>query len=400
MNSVLKFSRMNCALFFVFVLSASCSKKMLTQTVDSVSSTTQQTWAGAQVSHVAPSFEMLSPLPANSCSILIPESLRKDEELRVTIISQGVSEVNVSVNNGDFINIGTTNGTLSWAGNSFPPYQYLLKFRGVKADKTMIDCDPAVKTVTIRDEILVPPTTPPTNPPSNQTPISSIDKQNFKSLHQFNLRIAKKPAEGSYDYEFFSYVGYKNQYDPADQVAGCALGVLKNNICAFPWNEASTVAMNFTENMIGYNVPKSFRFYVSSGRTDLRMSGYAPQRTAFAFALRLGQPPTRTQPISATEYVSLQQSERIDTSYARLAKGEEIVVVHDGGGTVRFLSGQALGSGGWVFVKQLDLADSVSMLGLSFGQNLYDVQLGVVTDKNDFLSQYLNLKWGSDGDPL
>ena len=126
MNSVLKFSKINSTLFVVFVLSASCSKKMLIQTVDAVSSTSQQTWSGAQVTHVTPSFEMLSTMPASSCSILIPDSLRKDEELRVTIISQGVSEVNVSVNNGDFINIGTTNGTLSWAGNSFPPYQYLL----------------------------------------------------------------------------------------------------------------------------------------------------------------------------------------------------------------------------------------------------------------------------------
>lgn len=373
---------------------------MLTQASDVEAFSSPQTWAGAQVTHVAPSFEMLSTIPQSSCSILIAESLRKDEELRVTVISQGISAVNASANNGNFIDIGTTNGILTWPGNTFPPYAYLLKFRGIKADGAIVDCDPAVKTVTIRDEVYTPPVSSPTNPPVNQTPISSGDKKNFISLHQYNLRIAKSPAAGTYDYEFYNYIGYKNQYNPADQIAGCALGVLKNNICAFPWNSDSSVALNFTENMIGYNVPKSFRFYASSGLNDVRMSGYAPQRTAFAFALRRDQPPTRTQPVSATEYVSFQQNERIDTSYDRLAKGEEIIVVHDGGGTVRFLSGQSVGVGGWIFVKQLDLADSVSMLGMNFGQNLYDIQLGLVADKNDFMSQYLNMQWGADGDPL
>lgn len=240
---------------------------------------------------------------------------------------------------------------------------------------------------------------PTPNPTPTPTPNSSASEDpQFTSLHQFDLRVAMKPAEGSYDYQYNLLKSFKNQYNPNDSVAGCNSGALKNNLCAFPWTESSTVALNFTENLIGYNVPKNFRFFVTDGMTDVRMAGYAPQRSAFVFVIRKGQAPQRTQAVTATEYYSIQQSENIDTSYQRLAAGQEIMVAHDGGGTVRFLSGKISSTGSWIYIRQLNLAETPS--GMQSGDRLYDLQLSVVTDKNSFLNHYQRLQWNSVGDPL
>lgn len=241
----------------------------------------------------------------------------------------------------------------------------------------------------------VPNPTPAPTPTPNSS--ASEDSQ-FTSLHQFDLRVAMKPPEGSYDYQYSLLKSFKNQYNPNESVAGCNSGAVKNNLCAFPWTDSMTVALNFTDNLINYNVPKNFRFYVTDGMTDVRMAGYAPQRSAFVFVIRKGQAPQRTQSVTAAEYYSIQQSENIDTSYQRLAAGQEIMVAHDGGGTVRFLSGKVSSTGGWIYIRQLNLAETPS--GMQSSDRLYDLQLSVVTDKNSFLNHYQRLQWNSVGDPL
>ena len=233
---------------------------------------------------------------------------------------------------------------------------------------------------------------------SNYTPTITPElKAAYRSLHQFNLRVARPPAPGSFEYTFSNLVGFQSQYNPNDAVAGCAIGAIANTQCAFPWTEAGTVALNFTEALIGYNVPGSMRFFVTSGASDIRMTGYAAQKTAFVFAMRMGRAPARTASVSAAEYASIQMSEKVDTSFSRLASGQEILVTHDGGGTLRFLSGRANTSGGWIFIKQIPVASAPN--GLVPSPTLYDIQLAVVSDKSAFLSHYKNLKWDSSGDP-
>lgn len=227
--------------------------------------------------------------------------------------------------------------------------------------------------------------------------ISATDKAQFISLHQYSIKVSKAPAAGSYDYSTESFQGFKNQYSPSHAVTGCWIGILKNSVCAFPWSDAATVAMNYTESLIGYNVPKNFRFFVTSGSANVMMAGYAPQKSAFVFALRMGQSPSRTSAVGAAEYSNIQRNEHVDTSYARLAAGEEILVAHDGGGTVRFLSGKATTNGGWVFVRQLTVSGAVG--DMQAGQNLYDLQLGVVADRASFLNHYNSINWDSSGDP-
>lgn len=236
-----------------------------------------------------------------------------------------------------------------------------------------------------------------TTPPSSSPTITPELKAAFRSLHQYSVRVATPPAPGTFDYGAVNLVGFKSQYDPNESIAGCATGALANTSCAFPWTGSGTVGLSFTEALINYNVPSAFRFFVTSGSTDVRMTGYSAQRTAIVFAVRMGRAPTRTAAVTAAEYSSIQANEKIDTSFARLSNGEEILVAHDGGGTVRFLSGRTNTSGGWIFIRQLPIASVPT--GYTVAPTLYDIQLAVVADKSAFINHYRSLTFDSSGDP-
>ncbi len=236
-----------------------------------------------------------------------------------------------------------------------------------------------------------------TTPPSSSPTITPELKAAFRSLHQYPVRIATPPPPGTFDYGAVNLVGFKSQYDPNENVAGCASGALANTSCAFPWTTSGSVGLSFTESLINYNVPSAFRFFVTSGSTDVRMTGYAAQRTAIVFAIRMGRAPSRTAAVTAAEYSSIQSSERVDTSFARLSNGEEILVAHDGGGTVRFLSGRTNTNGGWIFIRQLPIASVPA--GYTVAPTLYDIQLAVVSDKAAFINHYKSLTFDSSGDP-
>ncbi len=391
------------ALVLGMLTSAACTQGFQLESSSNATSAISP-WDKGQVSPL----ETILTSQTSGCSIGITDGMNRDEELRVQIYSQGLVQVQVSVGNSDFIDLGTVRGTLTWAGNSFPAGTYFLQFRGVLADGSVTPCDPASRTVTIYENVTTPVTNPvtptpetptptpePVSPPVTQ-PVTPPISTGFTSLHQYSLRIARKPAEGSYDYEFYNYVGFKNQYNPDDAMTGCSIGTLTGS-CAFPWAEATTVGLSFTDRMIGYNVPKAFRFFVTAGTTDVRMAGYAQQRTAFVYAIRMGQAPSRTAAVSAAEYSAIQANEHIDSSYSRLANGEEILVAHDGGGTVRFLSGKAISNGGWIYVRQLAISEGIS--GMQVGDTLYDIQLAIVANKADFIQHYRRLQFNAYGDP-
>ena len=423
MDQHCKTAKIVSALLTTLLLGTGCSKgftslELGTEGNNSQSSSSSSIWGQGQYTPLSAANNAMKPTNA-SCYIYVADGLNRDEELRVRIYSTDMWQVQVAVGDSDFFDLGATNGTLTWAGNSFPAGAYLLRFRGVTPEGHAIACTPGAKVVTIYDNPSTPvpvptpvPTPAPTpvppvvvNPPSQPsqptpptTPtVPSEDKRNYKSLHSYPIRVAKKPAEGSYNYEFYSYTGFKNQYNPNDSMTGCLLGIIPAGQCAFPWTEPSTISMSFTEAMIGYNVPRNLRFFVTAGSSDVRMAGYAAQRQAFAFVIKMGSAPTRTRAITAAEYSAAQVNERIDTSYARLAAGEEMIVVHDGGGTLRFLSGKTVTNGGWVYIRQLDIGENIS--GMTPAANLYDIQLAVVADKASFIQHYQRMNFDASGDP-
>ena len=206
---------------------------------------------------------------------------------------------------------------------------------------------------------------------------------NFVSLHQSPLRIALPPAAGTYDYSFDSKIGFQQQYAPTG-VTGCAIGFSSSG-CAFPGG-GSLALPEFTNYQLQY---KEFKIYIPAGTRSFLFSGYAPQRTESAFALRYGSAPVREAALSAAEYASTQASEHIDTTFSRLVNepGADHLVVHDGGGTVRFVGGQldaskgSTSQGNWLYVRQVS------------GSPLYDVQGAIDVDMDKYAAGYAAITW-------
>jgi len=215
---------------------------------------------------------------------------------------------------------------------------------------------------------------------------------NFQSLHQSALKVATPPAEGTYEYPMIQLRGFRDQYNPAG-ITGCAIGFPGAKGCAFPGG-GSLALPEFT----GYQLQsREFRFYVPAGTKSVMFAGYAPQRELAAFAMRFGQAPIRTTSLSNEEYSATQAAERIDTSFATLVNSQaDMVVVHDGGGTVRFLGGQldrngsSIAQGGWLYVRQL------------MGSELYDIQVAMDVDMLEYATGYAQIQWdnGQYPDPV
>jgi hypothetical protein len=212
---------------------------------------------------------------------------------------------------------------------------------------------------------------------------------NFVSLHQSALKIALPPAAGTYNYTFDSKIGFKQQYAP-EGVTGCAIGYATGG-CAFPGG-GSLALPEFTNYQLQY---KEFKVFIPAGTRSFMFSGYAPQRTEAAFALRYGAAPVREAALSAAEYANVQATEHIDTTFARLVNepGADHLVVHDGGGTVRFVGGQldankgSTSQGNWLYIRQIN------------GSPLYDVQGAIDVDMAQYAAGYAAITWTSSTYP-
>ena len=376
---------------FALLASFGCGKAATPgSSTDDVKDSGASPWSAAVQSSYEGNAALLATMSNNSCVVESPDSLYRHEALRVVVTSKGIKEVQVSADKAPWSDLGAVNGVLTWAGNSFVPSTYNIRFRGIKtSDGLPVDCSPAEKTIVLH----------PSSQSNSAVVLSEEVKKTYTSWHQSALRIATPPAAGSYTYQFIYPTGFKNQFDPNNSVTSCAMGYVKNSDCAFPGGLSDgSLTMSFSENYNLYQVPENIRFFVPSGTKEVRLVGYAQQKTAFAFVMRMGQPPTRSAPVGAAEYSQIQVSEKVDTSFQRLVNGEEILVVHDGGGTLRMLSGRiSATSGGWVFVRQLEISQPVS--GLTTGETLYQLQGGMDVEKTAFTSQYNQIKWDTNGDP-
>ncbi len=212
---------------------------------------------------------------------------------------------------------------------------------------------------------------------------------NFVSIHQSVLRIALPPAAGTFNYTFDTKIGFKQQYAP-DGASGCAIGYATGS-CAFRGG-GSLGLPEFTGYQLQY---KEFKIYIPAGTRSFLFSGYAPQRSQSAFVLRYGSAPVREAALSSTEYRNAQSNERIDTSFARLVseRSSDHLVVHDGGGTLRFVGGQldanrgSTGEGNWLYVRQLS------------GSPLYDIQGGLDVDMAKYAAGYAKIAWTTSAYP-
>ncbi len=205
---------------------------------------------------------------------------------------------------------------------------------------------------------------------------------NFVSMHQSAYKIALPPAAGSFNYTFETKVGFKEQYAPTG-VTGCAIGFGTGG-CAFPGGGSLSLP-EFT----GFQMQnQEFKIFIPAGTRSFLFSGYAPQGSQSAFVLRYGKEPTRVAALSGAEYQAAQTSERIDTAFTRLVNQDvDHFVVHDGGGTLRFVGGQldanrgSTGQGKWLYVRQLS------------GSALYDYQGAIDVDMPKYAAGYAAISW-------
>ncbi|MBB6559672.1 hypothetical protein HNP48_002339 [Acidovorax soli] len=211
---------------------------------------------------------------------------------------------------------------------------------------------------------------------------------NFVSMHQSAHKIALPPAPGTFNYTFDTKVGFKAQYAPTG-VTGCAIGFGTGG-CAFP-GAGSLSLPEFT----GFQMQnQEFKIFIPAGTRSFLFSGYAPQGTQSAFVLRYGKEPTRVAALSGAEYQNAQTSERIDTSFSRLIKEDvDHFVVHDGGGTLRFVGGQldanrsSTDQGKWLYVRQLS------------GAALFDYQGAIDVDMPKYAAGYNAITWTTSAFP-
>ena len=211
---------------------------------------------------------------------------------------------------------------------------------------------------------------------------------NFVSMHQSAHRIALALPAGGSSYTFDTKVGFKEQYAPTG-VTGCAIGFGTGG-CAFPGGGSLSLP-EFT----GFQMQnKEFKIFIPAGTRSFLFSGYAAQGTQSAFVLRYGKEPTRVAALSGSEYQAAQTGERIDSAFTRLVNEDvDHFVVHDGGGTLRFVGGQldanrsSTDQGKWLYVRQLS------------GAALYDYQGALDVDMPKYAAGYAKISWTTSAFP-
>lgn len=230
------------------------------------------------------------------------------------------------------------------------------------------------------------PVVGPSPSPTATGPGPANSSSRFISLHQTAIKIATPPPAGSYEYGAEVHTGFKQQYAPTG-ISGCAIGFSVGG-CAFPGGGSLSLP-EFTNYKLN---AAEFKIYIPAGAKSLMLSGYAPQSSRSAFVLRFGAEPVRASALSDSEYAAAQSSERIDQSFANLVNNhQELFVVHDGGGTLRFVAGGIDGSrtplsrGGWLYIRQLN------------GSPLYDIQGGIDVDMNKYAAAFQSIVWLSSG---
>lgn len=91
------------------------------------------------------------------CQIGAPNQIASNQELRAEVSSRGLARVQVSADGGPFGDFTTINGVQSWVPNSFSPGSYNIRYRGVKADGQIVNCEPSSQTIRVTEPVSNPP---------------------------------------------------------------------------------------------------------------------------------------------------------------------------------------------------------------------------------------------------
>lgn len=360
------------------------------KSLDVQSGTSAGNWTQGQVID-STSDAASSVYQGDYCTITAPDQFRRDEELRASAASQNIVRLQVSVNDGEFGDLPTMNGTMSWAGNSFEAAAYHLRFRGLKADGSALDCSPSSKVVTVTPASQVPtiptaPSTPtiPTSPTPGGSSSANIDG-NYIPLTGYS-------ANGSATDNGFK--NFKTIYHP-DNIKNRMVYKLAPGVeCHVIHTDHNATTLRMAP------ASQKYRIFLPPGTMsfDITTYTYGDTTTRQAMAVRMDAAPVS----SYEETLSQPIFPEGDRVLERLVNGEEFrSYVGEGGNLLpRFGGGTNYNGatpyvyrsprGGWLYMNQLKLIGDVAMR----------IETRTCVDPEIYRAWYNSAQWDSDGNPL
>lgn len=219
-------------------------------------------------------------------------------------------------------------------------------------------------------------------PSPNPNPVGSYPQ--FTSVHNASLNPVK---------------GFKNQCHPntsSSQTFTCG-GMAKDTDSGNQWIYQQ----------------KEFKIYIPKGTLVGGMKLFLPQKVRTAVVVSADKPPLRTTPLSLDEYRfdsttgwiagTISESEAYRNNeddsgvgFEKLLRGQELVLVHPGGGVMQVtptIRRQSVGSvpleqGHWIYIRVITQEDS-----------LYNPQYVFDIDTNIYTSWFSSAQFDSYGDP-
>ena len=180
----------------------------------------------------------------------------------------------------------------------------------------------------------------------------------FVSLHRllpvtYTISSALDPQGNIYFTKTPELFGFKDQFAPYG-VSGCVIGYPELR------QSCQTVNGGFGFIIDNFSEYPQFRVYIPAGTTFFGLSGFMPQGTEFAVAVKMDSPPDRMRALTELEYEDAKRDQKVDLDFNfLLTTGREKIMVHDGGGIVS-LSGTArlgnnpLPEGHWFYFRVLN----------------------------------------------
>lgn len=317
-----------------------------------------------------------------SCSIYVPATLSRDQELRAVVMSQGIVQFQVSINGSAFINLGSTNGTLTWTANLFDPGIYNLRFRGLLANNTTVSCDPAQKTVNIHASTSSSAPAPTPNPPAPDIP------QNDNGIIDRNYA----PLVGTNG----AFKGFKEIYNPSN------LPKVDLDPSFAPGEKCYQLSTRHWPEVLRTWASPRYRIFIPPGTKTFFMTAltYYDSTTVQALTMKLNAPPTATyeyvlanDPSSALGRTALENLFAGAEVHGYVGLNANVMPGFPGKGTgtdnsVRYT--YKTPKGGWLYINHLRIIGGVSML----------MNTAACVDITDYENWYRNARWDSDGNPL
>lgn len=333
-----------------------------------------------------------------SCSVTSSSStIAKDEQFALNISSSNILKIELSVNHGDYISLGITNGTLSWPGGSFESGNYELQFRALAENGSYLDCDPANQTI----RIYTPAQSIPTLPPIPTTPSTgdSGSPNNGNGGSSANIDRNYIPLTGytgNGSAMDSSFKNFKTIYHPdnlplIDISAEFAPGVKCYNLTIRHHQNSLRMASSTQKYRIF--IPPGTKFF------DMMTLTYWDQTTRQAIAVKMDSPPQ-----SSYEDVLNRSNLPADSSriLEAILNGQEIRAhVNEGGNVLPRISGGTTyggaspyiyqtNRGGWLYVNQVKLIGDVAM----------NLEIRMCVDPTAYKAWYNSASWDNEGNPL